>query len=267
MIPRLTNNITQIMPDAPITFYDIASGPPVRCYAPNPWKTRYALNFKRIHNGHLRYETSWTDLSQVTEVRKSLGALPVRKHDIDGGDFYTLPVIVDHAKGQTVGDSFDIALYLDQAYPSRDGEPVLFPPSTVALHRNFNVHVDKLFSSFVVLAVAGIPLNPETAEVTKAEFCRRAGRKSWDDFRVDGDARAGLLEGFEAALGELAKLYVKRDEGPFLEGRVPMYADLIVGGWLGMMSVALPEWEQLRAWHGGLWAQLHDALRQYAQCD
>lgn len=253
------------MADSMVTFFDIASGPPLRCYAPNPWKTRYALNFKRLHNG-LRYETSWTELTEVAKVRKSLGALPVRKHDVDGSDFYTLPVIVDHSKNRTVGDSFDIALYLDQAYPSRAGEVVLFPPSTVALHRHFNVQVDKLFTNFVVLAVPGIPFNPETAQASKAEFCRRAGRKSWDELDVQGDMREQLLKGFEAALGELAKLYVHRDEGPFLEGAVPMYADLIVGGWLAMMSVTLPEWEELRGWHDGLYGQLHDALRIYAQC-
>ncbi|KAJ4411645.1 hypothetical protein N0V82_008982 [Gnomoniopsis sp. IMI 355080] len=254
------------MSDAPIIFYDIASGPPVRCYAPNPWKTRYALNFKRLHNG-VDYETSWTDLSKVAEVRKGLGAAAVRKHDIDGGDFHTLPVIVDHSKGQTVGDSFDIALYLDQTYPSREGEPVLFPPLSAALHRSFNSHVDKVFTDFVVLGIPGLPFDPKTAEISKAEFCRRAGRKSWDEFNLDADSRKMLLKGFEAALGDLAKLFVKKDEGPFLEGAIPIYADLIVGGWLAMMSEVLPEWQQLRGWHDGVFGQLHDALKRYAQCD
>lgn len=27
-------------PDSTVTFYDIASGPPVRPFAPNPWKAR-----------------------------------------------------------------------------------------------------------------------------------------------------------------------------------------------------------------------------------
>lgn len=259
---------TKIMSDEPITFYDIASGPPVRCFAPNPWKTRYALNFKRVHNG-LSYKTAWTDLSQVTEVRKSLGAPANRKHDIDGEDFHTLPVIVDHAKGQTVGDSFDIAVYLDQTYPSREGEPVLLPLSTVGLHKTFNLDVDKVFTNHVILGVMRMPFNPETAEISKAEFCRRADKKSFDDFKVDADTRQMLLKSFEAGLGELAKSYRRRAEGPFLEGAVPMYADLIVGGWLAMMNVVLPagEWEQLRGWHDGLFGQLHDALQKYAQND
>ena len=54
-------------------------------------------------------------------------------------------------------------------------------------------------------------------------------------------------------------------EGPFLEGKTPMYADLIVGGWLAMMKETLPEWDTLQKWHGGLWGDLHKALEKYAQ--
>lgn len=281
-----------------ITFYDIASGPPLRPFAPNPWKiryvlprpkptskleasprivdalfplfSRYTLNLKRIHCG-LQYETSWVDVTKVTEVRKSLGAAPVRKHWIDNSDFYTLPVLVDHATGQTVGDSFDIALYLEKTYPnpSREqgevGVPQLFPPSTIALQRAFNAHVDTVFSNHVILVTHTMPLNHETADPFKTECCRRAGKTSWEELGLSGEARAAMLTKFEAALGELAKLYNKRDEGTFLEGRTILYADLIVGGWLQMMKVCLPEWEELRGWQDGLWGNLSDALDKYAQ--
>lgn len=240
---------------------------------------RYALNFKRQHNG-VQYETNWVDLSRVTEVRKSLGADPVRKHQ-DGSDFFTLPVIVDRRDRRDrqdasttasnndessilVGDSFDIAVYLDSQYPSRPGEPVLFPPSTIGLHRAFNERVDEVFSSHVVLAGTHMPLNPETAELSKAEFSRRAGGRKWEEMGVEGEARAAVLKSFEEALERLGRLwYVRKDEGPFLEGAVPMYADLIVSGWLHMMKESLPEWEQLRQWDGGFWGKMHDALDKY----
>lgn len=251
------------MSNPQITFYDIASGPPIRCYAPNPWKTRYALNFKR-HHANLHYTTSWTDLAQVPAVRASLGAPPVRTHAIDGGAFPTLPVIVDHAHGgAVVGDSFDIAVHLDATYPST---PALFPhPSTMALTRAFNAAVDKVFTDFVTLAVHNLPFNPDTAEVSKVEFCRRAGGVAWEDVEVREPRREEMLREFEAALGGLARLWVKREEGPFLEGSMVMYADLIVGGWLAMMKETLPEWERLRTWQDGIWGRLHDALALYAQ--
>lgn len=242
---------------------------------------RLALNFKRAHCG-LQYETSWVELTQVAAVRKTLGAAPVRKHDVDGSDFYTLPILVDRSTGRTVGDSFDIAAYLDDAYPAAAAvsssssssslplpppPPPLFPPHTTALHRALNAHVDRLFTEHVVLALGGMPLDPATEARSRAEFCRRAGRASWDEMHVRGEERRALLGSFAAALGGLAALWVKRDEGPFLEGAVPMYADLIVGGWLFMMATCLPEWELMRQWHGGLWGTLYDALGKYGDCD
>ncbi len=44
-----------------------------------------------------------------------------------------------------------------------------------------------------------------------------------------------------------------------------MYADLIIGGWLQMMKNCLPEWEELKRWHEGVWGRLHDALEEWAQ--
>lgn len=247
----------------PITFYDIASGPPVRPFAPNPCKTRYALNFKSLH-GKLDYQTSWTELTQVSRVRQSLDVAPCRKHDVDGSDFYTLPVIMDHSKGQTIGDSFDVALYLDLTYSS---SPPLFPPATIALHRMFNARVDKVFTDHVILVCHTMPFNPETAVESKAEFCRRAGGRKWEELGVQGEERRVLLKQFECELGELAKLYLRTEEGPFLEGNTPMYADLIVGGWLWMYKETLPEWHMVQCWQDGLWGRLHQALERYAKAD
>ncbi|THU85665.1 hypothetical protein K435DRAFT_763988 [Dendrothele bispora CBS 962.96] len=89
----------------PIIFYDIASGPPVISFAPNPSKTRYALNFKEVH-----YRTEWVELPDVASVRKKLGSDAVRKH-FDGSPFYTLPVIKDPSTGAVVGDTSHDRVY------------------------------------------------------------------------------------------------------------------------------------------------------------
>ncbi|KAI4181526.1 MAG: hypothetical protein LQ346_006755 [Caloplaca aetnensis] len=70
-----------------MTFYDIASGPPIHPYAPNPWKARYALNFTKTS-----YSTTWVPLPDVAATRKKLNVPAVRKH-ADGTDFDTLPVL------------------------------------------------------------------------------------------------------------------------------------------------------------------------------
>lgn len=212
------------------------------------------------------YETCWTELTEVTNVRKSLGAPACRKHYLDNTDFYTLPVVVDHTTDQVVGDSFEIALYLDEAYPS---SPQLFPDSATASRRDFNARVDEVFTKYVVLGAHTIPFNPKTAAKTRAEFCRRAARKDWDEFAVRGPERAGMLKQFEGALGELAGSYAEQGSELLLwEGAEPRYADFIIGGWLWMIKETLPEWDVVRSWQDGLWGRLDDALSQtYGRAD
>lgn len=206
------------------------------------------------------YRTCWTELTEVTEVRKRLGAPPCRKHYLDQRDFYTLPVIVDHTcdTDQVVGDSFEIAMYLDNVHPSTRQ---LFPDDTAASYRHFNTQVDTIFTKYVVLGAHTMPLNPETAAKTRAEFCRRAARKDWEEFAVRGHERTAMLNEFEKELGQLSKLYDEIGSGIHLaRNAIPTYADFIIGGWLWMMKETLPEWDKVRSWQDGLWGRLHDTL-------
>lgn len=244
----------------------------------------YALNFTRTP-----YETIWVPLAEVATTRKNLGLHACRTH-IDGTDFPTLPILHDRStttssstqqEGTLIGDSFDIALHLHNTPSSDKQGPPLFPPSTIALHRAWNAHVDELFTTYgAPLAAYYMPLDSATAEASRAQFVRRAGVAKWEDFEIPiGSAeRRKMLAAFEAALGTsvvlgiglplgagLATWFVRRDDGPFLEGKTPMYADLIIGGWLQMMRNCLPEWEEVRAWHGGLWGRLFDALEEWVE--
>lgn len=273
--------LTTLTPSSPIVFYDIAMRPPVEknCCSPNPWKTRLALNFKG-----LPYSTSWVALPDIAKVRSSLKVTPCRKF-ADGTDFFTLPIIEDPATDSLVGDSFDIAVYLQNTY-SRAGD--LFPPQTldyVFTHNSllvplsecsesefpeyakFNVNVDAAFSAHAQLTVQGFPFDPATADISKAEFVRRAGVTCWEDFALVGEEREKMKDSFRNMLGGLAKLFLRDTSGPFLLGTRASYADLIVGGWLRMMRATLPEneWEEVRSWHGSLFGRLHDALEVYAE--
>lgn len=272
------------IPSKPIVFYDIAQRPPVEetCCAVNPWKSRLALNFKAVH-----YTTSWVRMPDISKVRSGLG-IPAGRKFADGSDFNTLPIIHDPATDAFVGDSFDIAVHLQHNYPT-SGAGDLFPPQKLdyvfspdpnlmiplseiretefAEYARFNTSIDAAFTAHVPLMAKGIPFDPATAKITEAELARRAGLASWDDFKLEGEMREKMKESFEATLGGLSKLFLKDTTGPFVLGQQASYADFIVGGWLRMARVTLPqsEWEELRGWHRGIFGQLHDALDKYAE--
>lgn len=219
---------------------------------------RYALNFKGVN-----YRTEWVELPDVTSVRKSL-EVPANRTHRDGSPFYTLPIIKNLSTSEVVGDSFEIAQYLDKTYPDA---PSLFPASsTISLDgRAFNAQVDVIFTNHVIICIHGLPFNPQTAEISKKTFVERAGKENWDELTVRGEERTKTIEAFKAALGDLAEVYGKK-KGPFLEDNVPSYADLIVGGWLQFFKATLPleEWQAIETWHDGTWGKLFKALGKYA---
>lgn len=275
--------IFQMTDSNPLILYDISSPLKPRSYAPNPSKARLALSFKRVP-----FKTTWVDILDIPDVREGLSCAATRKLD-DGSDFYTLPMLRDPASGRVVGDSFDIANYLEDTFPDSGG--CLFPSDSTRTgldyesphkdtpffapltsnqgskneaYARFNLHVDATFSAHVVLVSQYMPFNPDTADAVKALFIRRAHLRSWDDLRVQGEAREQLKVAFKEALTSLAQLFMIHDTGPYLEGKQANYADLIVGGWLNMLSVTMPEeeWKDFRTWHSGVFARLHDALQE-----
>jgi glutathione S-transferase len=228
------------------------------------------------------------DILDIADVRKGLSCPATRKLD-DGSDFYTLPMLQDPASGKVIGDSFDIANYLEDKFPGSGG--CLFPPNSTRTsldyespkkdtvfyapltsnqgskneaYARFNLHVDATFSAYVVLVSHYMPFNPDTAEAVKALFVKRAHLNSWDDISIQGEAREQLKAAFKATLTSLADLFMIHESGPYLEGNQASYADLIVGGWLNMLSVSMPddEWKEFRTWHSGVFGRLHDALQE-----
>ncbi|PHH66006.1 hypothetical protein CDD81_531 [Ophiocordyceps australis] len=249
-----------------LVFYDIASGPPRRTFAPNPWKSRLALNFKSAS-----YSTNWVELPDVTPTRQALG-IPVSRKLPNGQDFNTLPIIYDSANKHYVGDSFDIAIYLDAKYPSA---PRLIPAGAIGVTRAWNDRINDLFSRFVGLGSEGMPFNPANAEqcrqilVDRARILTNRPEMTWQDCIFRGEARVKMLADFKAALGELEQYYASPDtsKGAFINGEEPCYADMIVGGWLGMVHVTFsPEdLQQLHTWHNGRWGKIWKGLAPFTE--
>lgn len=241
-----------------------------------------ALNFKGVP-----YSTTWVPLPDVAKVRSSL-KIPACRKFADGTDFFTLPIIEDPNTNSSAGDSFDIAVHLQQAYPD-SGAGDLFPPNKIEYvfnppnpimiplseipdspfpeYAKFNVNVDAAFTCHVQLGIREFPFDPATAEISKAEMARRGGVKSWDDYAIEGEPREKLKESFRQTLGDLGQLFLNDPSGPFIFGTRASYADLIVGGWLHNMRATLPEseWEEIRSWHDGLFGRIYDALEVFSE--
>ncbi|KAJ6442299.1 C6 transcription factor [Purpureocillium lavendulum] len=271
-------------PSRAMDYYDIAMRPPraSTCCSPNPWKARLALNFKNIE-----HSTKWVPLPEIAQVRRDLGLTACRKFG-DGSDFFTLPILVDPNTGSTIGDSFDIAVYLQKTYPE-SGAGDLFPAQKLEFeydpgfallvplseqakgdyddYAKFNTTIDAAFTANVGLMAYTMPFDPATAEASRAIFVQRAGVSSWEDFQIKGEARDKAKASFRAMLGDLAKLYARDTSGPFLLGKQASYADMIIGGWVYMAHATLPddEWQEMRGWHDSTFGRLYDGLQAYAE--
>lgn len=276
----MTADSTSTSSSPRLAFYDVAFAPPYEenTCAPNPWKARYALNFKGVE-----YSTQWVQMTEITNVRRGLGVPACRKF-ADGTDFYTLPILTDSKTGSAVGDSFDIANYLQTTFPDA-GAGDLFPSQQLdyvcpgslgyvplsernddvhADYARFNSNVDTAFTLHVQLMGHGMRWDPAYEDAIKAEFMRRAGAKSWDDVGIHGEARDKLKASLRDTLRDLAAMFRRDTTGPFMLGNQPSYADIIVGGWLRMMSKTLPEseWTEVQTWHDGVFGALHAALQE-----
>jgi len=286
-----TDNTTEL-----IVFYDIASSQPHHTFAPNPWKTRYALNHKKVH-----YKTKPIDLPDIASERQKLN-VPANRTLPDGSPYHTLPLIHDPSTNAFVGDSFEIALHLDrrpqQQPPSSSKSPILFRPGSIGLTAAFNSRVDELFTKYVILCSASMPFPEASKAKIQNIFAARFGLSDMKALEPTPEAREATFVEFEHALGELAKAYrhvggttdgvwraggtaegqAQRDgrlegvAGPWLdgdEGEGPVYADFVIGGWLAMMARCMEErdWERVKGWQGGLWGRIHDALEPLRRMD
>ena len=281
-----TEQNTNTTTTQPIIFYDIASSTPHHTFAPNPWKTRYALNHK-----NLSYKTKPIDLPDIASEREKLG-VPANRTLPDGSPYHTLPLIHDPETKSFVGDSFEIALHLDRRPQQPPGTPQLFRPGTIGLTAAFNSRVDALFTKFVALSPK-MPFPEASTSKIQAIFAARFGLEDISALQPSPEAREAMFVEFEQALAELAKAWRhvggttdavwraggtaegqaqrdgRADVGPWLDGDEPVYADFIVGGWLGMMATCMEEkdWERVRGWQGGLWGRIHDALEPLRRMD
>ena len=133
-----------------IMLYDVPGSTP-QPWAPNIWRIRFILNYKR-----LRYRTIWVEFPDVEPTLRALGAPPSARRP-DGRSVYTLPVIVDPTPAQAgaspviLSNATTIAEYLETRYPAR----AVFPEGSRALQTLFVHHVQETLARSLLPRFAG----------------------------------------------------------------------------------------------------------------
>lgn len=195
-----------------IKFYDLAGKEGLR-FSPYGWRARMAL----LHKG---LEAEW---------------IPVKFTDKDKIAFSgqgKVPIIVD---GDTVvSDSFEIAAYLDKAYP--DGAALFAGEWDLETTRAWNDQVTKATLPALAKIIVGDVF--EAIEPCDQDYFRetreKAFGKTMEQLKGEGDQhRDGLFAAFESIRQKLG-------DKPFLGGETPLYADYVVFGGLQWAHCASP---------------------------
>ncbi|HKU99392.1 MAG TPA: glutathione S-transferase N-terminal domain-containing protein [Vineibacter sp.] len=189
-----------------ITLYDLAITNDAR---PSPfcWRTKFALAHKGL---------AWNDVP-VGFTDKDKIAFSGQK---------LVPVIVDHAHAdKEVHDSWDIALYLDKAYPERP----LFAGEQAQAFARFMSHWTGLVvhAGMFPLIVADLfaRVRPQDRDYFRESRGKRFG--SEDFAAIQATARETRLAGFRQSLEPLRQ---QLKASPWLSGGAPGYPDYVVAG-------------------------------------
>ncbi|KAJ8082355.1 hypothetical protein AAF712_001679 [Marasmius tenuissimus] len=235
-----------------ITLYDIPGHTP-QPWAPNIWRIRFILNYKR-----LRYRTVWVEFPDIEATLHSIGA-PPSSYRSDGRPVFTLPVIVDPTRNATaptvLSNPNNIAEYLESLYPAR---PV-FPEGTRALQTLFVHYIQEVFAKPLLTIM--VPLSHRNLN-QRSHFAPPAHSLPPGPERE----RAWMLvkEQFDFLASVLDK-NVGDGDGICTMGYHVSYADFALCSvliWIESMA-AHDGWSRVREWNGGRWLRLRDRCKDY----
>lgn len=195
-----------------IVLFDLPSKAPLKSWSLNPWKTRFALNYKGLD-----YKTDWLEYPSIK---------PRLEKHLPGKETYTIPTVI-MPNGDYIMDSFEIAEALEKAFPA---------PS---LHLD-SPYVEKLKAVMpdIMAALVGVyvPLIPERLLNEASKPYWRQARSATFGMPLDRLARErGGDEAWKAAEPHLRKvtaLLGENADGPFFMGKEVGFADFI---WAGLL--------------------------------
>ncbi|KAG6828372.1 hypothetical protein H0H92_008214 [Tricholoma furcatifolium] len=241
-----------------ITLYDTPGHTP-QPWAPNIWRVRFVLNFKR-----LRYRTVWVEFPDVEATMRSIGAPPSSIRN-DGRPVYTLPVIVDPTrnpmKPEIISNTNFIAEYLEAAYPAR---PV-FPEGSRAVQTLFVHYIQEVFAKPLLPIM--LPLSHQQLQLRRGSGLP-PGAHTMPPSYLSGPQREQAWQAVKEQFDFLAMILDKNagdGDGTVAMGRDVTYVDFALCSvliWIERMA-AHDGWARVRTWNNGRWHRLWDRCRDY----
>ncbi|KAI0087208.1 hypothetical protein BDY19DRAFT_986248 [Irpex rosettiformis] len=240
-----------------ITLYDIPSNTP-QPWAPNIWRIRFILNYKR-----LPYRTVWIELSDVENTLRSIGAQPASMRS-DGQPVYSLPVIIDPLRPNTqtvvLSRVEKIVEYLESTYPARP----IFPEGSRALQILFVHWIHEVLTKPLLPIL--VPLSHQRLpERSQAHFTAASGHPQLGPqdrelaWRAAKDQFAFLASVMDKNRGDIAA------DGIVVMGRNVSYADFALCSVLIWIEQVAPRdgWARVRTWNDGRWDSLKARCRDF----
>ncbi|KAF8635275.1 hypothetical protein AX15_000497 [Amanita polypyramis BW_CC] len=242
-----------------ILLYDL-KGSTSQSWAPNIWRVRFTLNYKR-----LAYKTIFLDFHEVEAQLLAIGAPPTAFRN-DRTPVYTLPVLVDatmNPRAPTIlSNPNQIAEYLEVTYPAR---PV-FPDGSRAMQILFVHYIQDVFIKPLLPIM--VPLSHPQFRNAPNEYGGCTPRSSPGGATLSGPQWDNAWHQVRAQFDFLATILDKNSadsESTVAQGRELTYADFAVCSvliWI-KRTAARDGWAQVRTWGGGRWARLYDRCREY----
>jgi len=189
-----------------IRMYDLAGADPALRFSPYCWRTRMALKHKQ-----LEVETIPWRFTEKDVIAPYYAAPPM-----------LVPVLLDGEVSVT--DSWNIAEYLEEAYP---GQPGLFEGEADKRYARFLKHWTETQLTTPIMRMIALDIHNCAAEKDR-EYFRSSREKRY------GKTLEEVVAGREETRGEFAKLLLPLrntvKEQSFLCGTAPAYGDYVVFG-------------------------------------
>ena len=186
-----------------ITLYDLAGAEDDRRFSPYCWRVKMALKHKGLPFETIPWRFTEKDVIEFTGSK-------------------TVPVIVDGKRA--VYDSWEIALYLEEAYPSR---PALFEGGeSLALTQFFHHWAIRAVHAPLLRAVI-MDLYGHVHEKDKAYFRESREKRIGAPLEQVGAEQKKWLAEFRGALEPVRPVLV---ESQFVSGKGPGFSDYILFG-------------------------------------